>query len=40
MWQFLVRGLQKIKAVVLWFALAHNLVRAAFLRRQVSLVAD
>jgi hypothetical protein len=31
---FLVRGLRKIKAVVLWFALAHNLVRAAFLRRQ------
>jgi len=36
--QFLVRGLQKIKAVVLWFALAHNLVRAAFLRRQVQVV--
>ena len=34
MQQFLVRGLRKIKAVVLWFALAHNLVRAAFLRRQ------
>jgi transposase len=36
--QFLVRGLLKIKAVVLWFALAHNLVRAAFLRRQVQAV--
>lgn len=35
--QFLVRGLQKIKAVVLWFALAHNLVRAATLRRQVAV---
>lgn len=38
MQQFLVRGLRKIKAVVLWFALAHNLVRAAFLRRQVQVV--
>jgi transposase len=36
MQQFLVRGLRKIRAVVLWFALAHNLVRAAFLRRQVA----
>jgi transposase len=35
--QFPVRGLRKIKAVVLWFALAHNLVRAAFLRRQTTL---
>jgi len=35
--QFLVRGLRKIKAVVLWFALAHNVVRAAFLRRQAAL---
>jgi transposase len=37
--QFLVRGLRKIKAVVLWFALAHNLVRAAFLRRQAAVAA-
>jgi transposase len=37
MQQFFVRGLQKIKAVVLWFALAHNLVRAATLRRQATL---
>ena len=37
MQQFLVRGLRKIKAVVLWFALAHNLVRAAFLRRRAAL---
>ncbi len=35
--QFLVRGLRKIKAVVLWFALAHNLVRAAFLRRPAAV---
>jgi transposase len=26
--QFLVRGLRKVKAVVLWYALAHNLLRA------------
>ena len=38
MQQFLVRGLEKVKAVVLWFALAHNLVRAATLRRQMAVV--
>lgn len=26
--QFLVRGLSKVKAVALWFAIAHNLMRA------------
>ena len=30
--QFRVRGLQKVKAVVLWYVLAHNLMRAALLR--------
>jgi transposase/IS5 family transposase len=30
--RFLVRGLRKVKAVVLWFALAHNLMRAVTLR--------
>ena len=30
---FLVRGLQKARAVLLWFALAHNLMRAVTLRR-------
>ena len=35
--QFLVRGLRKIKAVVLWFALAHNLVQAAALRRKAAV---
>lgn len=30
--RFLVRGLRKVKAVALWYALAHNLVRAAALR--------
>ena len=39
MQQFLVRGLGKIRAVVLWFALAHNLIRAAFLRRRAALAA-
>ena len=29
--QFLVRGLNKVKAVALWYALAHNLMRAVML---------
>jgi hypothetical protein len=29
----LVRGLHKVKAVLLWFALAHNLIRAVSLRQ-------
>jgi transposase len=29
--QFLVRGLPKVRAIALWFALAHNLMRAAAL---------
>jgi len=32
MWQFTVRGLAKVKAVVLWYALAHNLLRGVALR--------
>jgi transposase len=35
--QFLVRGLEKVRAVVLWFALAHNLMRAVALRAQAAL---
>jgi len=35
--QFLVRGLEKVRAVALWFALAHNLVRAAALRAEMAL---
>jgi transposase len=27
--QFLVRGIEKVRAVLLWYALAHNLMRAA-----------
>jgi len=30
--RFLVRGQRKVKAVLLWFALAHNLMRAIALR--------
>jgi transposase len=30
--RFLVRGLKKVKAVALWYALAHNLMRAVALR--------
>jgi transposase len=33
--QFLVRGLNKVKAVVLWYALAHNLMRAVTLMQSV-----
>lgn len=40
MQQFVVRGLRKIRAVVLWFALAHNLVRAATLRAMAALRAE
>ena len=34
--RLMVRGLAKARAVLLWFALAHNLVRAATLRRAVA----
>lgn len=34
---FRVRGLQKVKAVVLWFALLHNLMRAHQLRKAAQL---
>ena len=27
--QFLARGIEKVRAVLLWYALAHNLMRAA-----------
>lgn len=35
--QVAVRGLQKVRAVLLWFALAHNLLRGARLRGAVAL---
>ena len=31
--QFVVRGLRKVRAVLLWFALAHNLMRTVALRQ-------
>jgi transposase len=37
--QFLVRGVAKVRAVALWFAFAHNLMRAVALRAQVVLAA-
>ncbi len=33
--QFAVRGLRKVRAVLLWFALAHNLMRTVALRQAV-----
>lgn len=39
MYQFLVRGLEKVRAVALRFALAHNLARAVTLRRQLAAAA-
>ena len=34
--RFLVRGLRKVKAVALWYAIAHNVMRAVALRAQVA----
>jgi len=34
--QFRVRGLRKVKAVVLWYVLAHNLMQAAALRAKAA----
>jgi transposase len=34
--QFRVRGLRKVKAVVLWYALAHNLMRGVALRAEAA----
>jgi transposase len=34
MQQFMVRGLEKVRAMVLWYVLAHNLLRAEALRAQ------
>ena len=35
--QLLVRGKRKVRAVLLWFALAHNMLRAIVLRRNAAL---
>ncbi len=37
--RFLVRGKHKVRAVLLWFALAHNMLRAIVLRRDAALAA-
>jgi transposase len=36
--RFLVRGLSKVKAIALWYALAHNVMRAETLRAKVAPV--
>jgi hypothetical protein len=38
LWRLLVRGARKVKAVALWFAVAHNLVCGLRLRRAAGLV--
>lgn len=37
--QFLVRGLEKVRTVILWFAIAHNLMRAVALRAKAAVAA-
>ncbi len=37
--RLLVRGRQKVRAVLLWFALAHNMLRALALRQQATRTA-
>lgn len=37
--QYVVRGIAKVRSVMLWFALAHNLLRAASFRRAATAVA-
>jgi transposase len=34
LWQFTVRGLKKVKTVVMWYVLTHNLLRMVALRAQ------
>lgn len=35
--RFLVRGVHKVRAVLLWYVLAHNLIQTLNLRRQQAL---
>ena len=35
--QLLVRGLAKVKAIVLWYAVAHNVARALSLRATLGM---
>ena len=37
--QLLVRGVAKVKAVALWYAIAHNLLRAVSLRAALAVQA-
>jgi transposase len=39
LYRFLVRGLKRVRAVLLWFVLAHNLMQTLNLRRQAQLSA-
>jgi len=39
-WQFRVRGLFKARAIALWHALAHNLMRAVALRAEVAIIVE
>lgn len=39
LWRLLVRGVKKVKAVALWYAIAHNLRRALSLRAKLNLAA-
>jgi len=39
LYQFLVRGLEKVKTVVLWYVLIHNLLRGVALRARLAQVA-
>ena len=39
-WQFRVRGLLKARAIALWYALAHNLMRAVALRAKVAIIVE
>jgi transposase len=38
--RFLVRGLRKVRAVILWYVLAHNLMRAMALRAAAAMAAE
>ncbi len=38
--QFRVRGLLKARAIALWYALAHNLMRAVALRAKVAIIVE
>jgi Transposase DDE domain len=37
--QLLVRGVAKVKAIALWYAIAHNLLRAVSLRAALAVQA-